>query len=88
MDDCDQCDIHAISVEGACRCRIGYKGDAFECEKSESMHGNLICFYSVAQRYCECEIVSAYQLKPNSLYFLAFESLKTEILQFTPLLFV
>lgn len=38
VDDCDQCDIHAISVEGACRCRIGYKGDAFECEKINRCH--------------------------------------------------
>ncbi|XP_068735007.1 fibropellin-1-like [Montipora capricornis] len=33
VDDCDQCDIHAICVQGACRCRVGFKGDGFQCEK-------------------------------------------------------
>ena len=41
MDDCDQCDIHALCVKGACRCRVGYKGDGFECEKSEYL-GRLV----------------------------------------------
>lgn len=38
VDDCDQCDIHAICVQGACRCRVGYKGDGFECEKVKRCH--------------------------------------------------
>ena len=36
MDDCDECDIHAICEIGACKCRRGYKGDGFSCDKSTS----------------------------------------------------
>lgn len=38
VDDCDQCDIHAICVKGACRCRIGYKGDGFQCVKGKLLY--------------------------------------------------
>ncbi|XP_031570057.1 fibropellin-1-like isoform X2 [Actinia tenebrosa] len=38
VDDCDQCDIHAICIHGACRCRIGYKGDGLQCEKIKRCH--------------------------------------------------
>ncbi|XP_048589921.1 fibropellin-1 isoform X4 [Nematostella vectensis] len=33
VDDCDECDPHAICIQGACRCRVGYKGDGFQCTK-------------------------------------------------------
>lgn len=35
VDDCEQCDIHAICVQGACKCRVGFKGDGFECKKGK-----------------------------------------------------
>ncbi|XP_015763475.1 PREDICTED: fibropellin-1-like [Acropora digitifera] len=38
VDDCDQCDIHAICVEGACKCRVGFKGDGFQCQKVKKCH--------------------------------------------------
>lgn len=34
-DDCDRCDIRAVCIKGKCKCRDGYRGDGYQCSKSE-----------------------------------------------------
>ncbi|EDO28379.1 predicted protein, partial [Nematostella vectensis] len=34
-DECEKCDINAICVHGRCKCRAGYIGNGYECEKEE-----------------------------------------------------
>ncbi|XP_031564353.1 fibropellin-1-like [Actinia tenebrosa] len=36
IDECEKCDVNAICVRGNCRCRTGYIGNGYECEKEEA----------------------------------------------------
>ena len=33
VDECEKCDVHAICVNGHCRCKHGYYGNGYQCEK-------------------------------------------------------
>ena len=33
VDECEKCDVHAMCVNGHCRCKHGYYGNGYQCEK-------------------------------------------------------
>lgn len=35
IDECEKCDVHAICVNGHCRCKHGYYGNGYQCEKGD-----------------------------------------------------
>lgn len=35
VDECEKCDIHALCANGHCRCKSGYYGNGYQCEKGK-----------------------------------------------------
>lgn len=33
VDECEKCDVNAICANGHCRCKHGYYGNGYQCEK-------------------------------------------------------
>ncbi|KAL9961552.1 hypothetical protein ACROYT_G030511 [Oculina patagonica] len=35
LDECEKCDVNAVCANGHCRCKHGYYGNGYQCEKEE-----------------------------------------------------
>lgn len=35
IDECEKCDVHALCPNGHCKCKHGYIGNGYQCEKEE-----------------------------------------------------
>lgn len=45
VDECEKCDIDAICVNGHCKCKHGYYGNGYQCEKGKkNAYLLVICF--------------------------------------------
>ena len=60
VDECEKCDIDAICVNGHCKCKHGYYGNGYQCEKGKkNAYLLLICFR------LHCPIYRKYLLLSN-----------------------
>ena len=35
VDECEKCDVNGICVNGHCKCRHGYIGNGYQCERGK-----------------------------------------------------
>lgn len=35
VDECEKCDVHALCPNGHCKCKHGYIGNGYQCEKGK-----------------------------------------------------
>ena len=55
VDECEKCDVDAICVNGHCKCKHGYYGNGYQCEKGKkNAYLLVICFrlhYPIYRKY-------------------------------------
>lgn len=54
IDECEKCDVNGICVNGHCKCRHGYIGNGYQCEREESECDGCSPFARCQNGICVC----------------------------------